>query len=57
MNQKIVIAVLALLVIVEFAAGAYGASRIKTLQAELADSKTRVVEKLVVDHNGVQCVR
>lgn len=57
MKQKILISILSLVMIAELVLIGYGASRIKTLEADLADSKTRVVEKLVVDHNSVHCER
>jgi hypothetical protein len=35
----------------------FSVSEITRLKKELAEAKTQVVEKLVIDHNSIQCNR
>lgn len=56
MNTKLIILGLALGLLVSVGYAAYSYTRLQAVQSELADAKTKVVEKLVIAHNPVQCV-
>lgn len=56
MNNKIVIAGLVLSLLGSLSFAAYNYTKLQAVESELAEAKTKVVEKLVVSHNTVQCV-